>query len=410
MLIINDETPDHQLFPSNKGRGLDLSARPEGFAYGGTADPFPDSWLIPKSEWQARIREMEERKSLLSDLCRDAGLKCKDQQQTNYCVPAGTMIRMADGSEKPIQDVKVLDEVVTAEGNVKKVTQTMVRHASEPLFTLILWEYPYLRTMGKPYLRATGEHPILTKRGYVRLVDLKSGDKVGFPRWWMGWDDKVKPNHGTAQDETHLWYSVDFLKSEPFEGYVFNLEVEDDHSYVAEGVGVHNCWVNAPTYCVEVIRTLENERPVVLSAASIGAQITGYRNQGGWGKSALEFISTNGIVPQDRWPQNAISRQYATPENLQLALDYRVDEWWELEPGNLNQLISALLRRLPVAVGLAWWSHEITYADPVWLDGDIAVRYRNSWGMSYGTEGYGILQGRKILPDDAVCPRTTRAS
>jgi hypothetical protein len=254
MLIINDETPDRLLYPTNRGRGLDLSARPEGFAYGGTADPFPDSWLIPKSEWQARIQEMEERKSRLSDLCRDAGLKCKDQAQTNFC------------------------------------------------------------------------------------------------------------------------------------------------------------WVNAPTYCVEVIRTLENERPVVLSPASVGAQITGYWNVGGWGKSALEWITAHGIVPADKWPPNAISRQYATDDNIKVAMDYCVDEWFELEPGNLNQLVSALLRRLPVAVGLAWWSHEVSYIDPCWVDGDIAIRFRNSWGMGYGTEGYGILQGRKILPDDAVCPRTTRAS
>jgi hypothetical protein len=405
MLIINDETPDRLLYPTNRGRGLDLSARPEGFAYGGTAEPFPDSMLIPKSEWQARIQEMEERKSRLSDLCRDAGLKCKDQAQTNYCVPAGTMIRMADGSETPIQDVKVLDEVVTAEGNVKKVTRTMVRRANEPLFTLILWEHAYVPATDEPYLRATGEHPILTKRGYVCFFELEPGDKVAFPRYAA-----KASKFAQLQDETHVWRKVYDIESRPFDGYVFNLEVEDDHSYVAAGVGVHNCWVNAPTYCVEVVRTLENERPVILSPASVGAQVTGYRNQGGWGKSALEWITRHGIVPVDKWPPNAISRQYATDDNIQTALDYRVDEWWELEPGNINQLVSALLRRFPVAVGLAWWSHEVSYIDACWVDGDIAIRFRNSWGLGYGTEGYGILQGRKILPDDAVCPRTTRAS
>jgi hypothetical protein len=402
MYIINDSTGNDELFPRHKGRGLDLSSRPRGFAYGGTAEPFPDSMLIPKSEWQSRIQEMEERKSRLSDLCRDAGLKCKDQQQTNYCVPAGTMIRMADGSAKPIQDVKFSDEVVTAEGNVKKVTRTMDRYTNEPLLTPIMWEHSHFH--------ATGEHPILTKRGYVRLIDLKTGDEVASPRWWMGRDDNGNPDHGTERDETYLWRYVYDVDSKPFDGHVFNLEVEDDHSYVADGLGVHNCWVNAPTYCVEVVRTLENERPVVLSPASVGAQVTGYWNVGGWGKSALEWITQHGIVPADKWPPNAISRQYATDDNIKTAMDYRVDEWWELEPSNIEQLISALLRRFPVAVGLAWWSHEVSYIDACWVDGDIAIRFRNSWGMGYGTEGYGILQGRKILPDDAVCPRTTKAS
>lgn len=247
--VISDDTPDRLLFPTNRGRGLDLSSRPQGFAYGGTAEPFPDSLLIPRSEWQSRIEEMEATKSRLSDLCDLANLLCKDQERTNYC------------------------------------------------------------------------------------------------------------------------------------------------------------WVNAPTYCMEVVRVRQGEKKIILSAASVGAQLTNYRNQGGWGKEALEHIAAKGIVPQDKWPMNAIDKRYATSENLAAALDFRCSEWWEIEPGNLDQYISCLLYRIPVAIGLSWWSHEVSAIDPVWKDGEIAVRFRNSWGMSYGDRGYGILQGRKMMPDDAVAPR-----
>lgn len=164
------------------------------------------------------------------------------------------------------------------------------------------------------------------------------------------------------------------------------------------------CWANGPTHCVEIIRAVQGLTPTVLSAASVACQVNGYRNQGGWGKDALEFIISKGIVPDTKWPNAAISRAYATPENLALAMKYIVTGWWELEPGNLDQLISCLFHRVPVAVGYSWWSHEVTAVRPLWIDGAIAIQIDNSWGEGWGTKGRGILQGRRILPDDAVAP------
>jgi hypothetical protein len=170
------------------------------------------------------------------------------------------------------------------------------------------------------------------------------------------------------------------------------------------------CWVNAPAYCTEVVRVLQGEPTVVLSPASAGAQIKGFRNVGGWGKEALEWIVAHGLVPVAHWPANAIDRRYKTPENLTRARSYRVDEWWVLEPRNLDQLVSCLLRNIPVAVGYKWWGHEVTGLDPVWLDGEVALLIANSWGPQWGTNGFGVLQGRRLLPDDAVAPRTAIAA
>lgn len=176
--------------------------------------------------------------------------------------------------------------------------------------------------------------------------------------------------------------------------------------------GTNYCWINAPTHCVEVMRVIQNQGMVILSPASAGGPITGFRNVGGWGKPGLVYISENGLVPVAQWPANAIDRQYNTAANRALALDYRVVEWWELRPRNLNELMSCLLRRIPVAVGLNWWRHEVTYYDPVWINGQPGARLRNSWGMNWpqaGARGYSILQGSRLLPDDAVAPRSVLA-
>lgn len=254
--IIDDSTTADRLLHFG-GKGLDLSSRgmmTAAEAYQGVADPFPAELIIPRSEWRARIQEMEEQKSRLSDLILQAGLPCKDQERTNYC------------------------------------------------------------------------------------------------------------------------------------------------------------WANATSHAVEIARALQNEPQVILSAASVGAQITGYRNVSGYGRQALQFIGAHGVVPESRWPKNAISRQYATPDNLALAQDYRQSAWWVLDESNFDQIVSCLLRRIPVAVGLAWWGHEVTYYDAAWVDGTIAIRFRNSWGMAWGDKGFATLQGRRMLPDDAVAPRAAVAA
>lgn len=169
--------------------------------------------------------------------------------------------------------------------------------------------------------------------------------------------------------------------------------------------GTNYCWINAPVYCVETIRVVQNQPMVLLSPGSVGGPIKNYRNVGGWGGEGLEYIVKNGVVPVSMYPANQTRNAHTNATRAE-ALKYRVREWNELRPRNLDQLITCLLLNLPVAIGLNWWGHEVTACDAVWLDGEVAVRQRNSWGMGWGDRGYGILRGSKMLPDDAVTPRS----
>lgn len=82
--IINDETSNDILHPKDRFKGLELSLRgPEG--YGSSAMPFPSKWLIPRSEWQARIQEQKERGTRLYDLIKRKKLSSLNQDRTNYC-------------------------------------------------------------------------------------------------------------------------------------------------------------------------------------------------------------------------------------------------------------------------------------------------------------------------------------
>jgi intein/homing endonuclease len=82
---------------------------------------------------------------------------------------------LADGSWKSIQDVRLLDSVVTADRTVCPVIQTMVAPSCETVVKLSLW--------GHGHLRLTCDRPVLTKRGYVNAGDLLVTDFIAIPRY-----------------------------------------------------------------------------------------------------------------------------------------------------------------------------------------------------------------------------------
>lgn len=107
------------------------------------------------------------------------------QEMYNVCFLPGTLIRMADGSEKPIEKIALLDEVVSAEGVPRQVLSTMVRPYESNLVRLKIWGHQHLTT--------TPEHPILTKRGYIPTGELNDNDWVVMPRYMAQTTESIRP-------------------------------------------------------------------------------------------------------------------------------------------------------------------------------------------------------------------------
>lgn len=167
------------------------------------------------------------------------------------------------------------------------------------------------------------------------------------------------------------------------------------------------CWCNAVVTAIETVRCRMGQPYVKLSPASVAAPIKGYRNQGGWGGEALDYIIENGIASVDLWPANAISRQYFDPSRANAAL-HKVTEWLELGSRNFDQKMTLLLHRIPVPSGYNWMGHEMCSMDPLYFGGsDFGALDRNSWGSN--SEWY-VLHESRSRPDDAVAPLVTMAS
>lgn len=167
------------------------------------------------------------------------------------CFPAGTAIRMADGSQKAIEKITVTDSVLTAENRVRSVRQIHSYEHKGELARIRLW--------GHGHLKCTPDHKILTKRGYIEACRLNPDDWVKIPRY-----APPRVIHGKLPmiDRDSTWRRVRSVELEPFFGLVYDIGVEEDHSYVAEGIGVHNCW--AVLYADEQGLPKETRRPVQL--------------------------------------------------------------------------------------------------------------------------------------------------
>ena len=167
------------------------------------------------------------------------------------------------------------------------------------------------------------------------------------------------------------------------------------------------CWIFGVTGAFQTVRAVMNEPQIELSPASAGGPITGYKNVGGWGLPALQFVSDKGLVPSSIWNDTAYNaKNLYTEANKKIALDFRCPEWWKLESDSLEQAASCVLQNIPVPAGYDWWGHLIYLVDLVFIGGVPCFRIRNSWGdIPEFPNGFGILKGKRAIPNDAVAPR-----
>lgn len=137
------------------------------------------------------------------------------------CFPAGTYIT-TDKGDIPIEDIKEGDTVLTHRGDYKKVISSKMT-GYKPIFRL---------TTMHSQVMCTYDHRFLTvsryddeKYGWTEFRELRLGD---FVRCFTG-----------SKFEHCAVIGLNLESSNPVP--VYDLEVADDHSFIANGFVVHNC-------------------------------------------------------------------------------------------------------------------------------------------------------------------------
>lgn len=154
------------------------------------------------------------------------------------CFVAGTKVLTSEQGLKNIEDVKVGDSVLTHKLNWKKVVRTgnkqgntfrLVAHGITS--TVVTENHPY-------YVKHREREYAFSAPEWVQAKDLKKGDYLHIP---MVLGNNLKNYKDCfVEDGFVLVPFRSFTNLEKIET-VYNLEVEDDNSYVANGAVVHNC-------------------------------------------------------------------------------------------------------------------------------------------------------------------------
>lgn len=173
-----------------------------------------------------------------------------DERTTDICLIGSTKV-LTERGEVPIERIQPGDRVVTAFGFYSPV----LRRSKRFVDSIVRVRISSGRTM-----YVTEEHPILTRNGWILAGALSVGDVVSSrhrlirtPREIAEVEAEFKRRVSTLPDpwaelpprayaercSNVLVTEVDVLMSGAYD--VYNIEVKDDPTYVAETVVVHNC-------------------------------------------------------------------------------------------------------------------------------------------------------------------------
>lgn len=340
-----------------------------------------------------------------------------NQKQRGSCFKPGTLIRMADGTERPIEKVQLHDYVVTAEGHARQVLKVMVRPSVEPMFVANI-QHRDMKGVAQTgfgstseMLQATAEHPILTARGYVPISELVKGDTLARPKFTIG--------STTQKADSYAWPTVAEITKRQYAGYVYNLEVEDDHSYIADGTGVHNCNANAATNGLRKtrwLRGIDQGNAIQLCWEFLYAQINGGQDNGSTLEDGMIALQNIGVCPLDtaKHPINRdITKSRYDAADYAAAKLYQARQCFTVDTEEaLATLILSEMGAATVAVdvdnsfmkldsagicgsGSGMGNHSVDVDDVEIINGELAFDMANSWDVTWGDEGRAYLTWAK---------------
>jgi DNA-directed RNA polymerase beta subunit len=145
-------------------------------------------------------------------------------RNTYQCLHPDEIVWMADGTQKPISDVKINDLVLSFNPDTLDMSETRVINQFIRPNEFSIYK---IKTISGREIRATEDHKFMTDNGWKTVGELmNSSNKI----CWF--DDNKKPNYDTISSITR-----------EHDGLVSDIEVEsENHSFITSyGIASSNC-------------------------------------------------------------------------------------------------------------------------------------------------------------------------
>lgn len=167
------------------------------------------------------------------------------------------------------------------------------------------------------------------------------------------------------------------------------------------------CWCYGAVGAMMTCYAMTGQPAPHLSAAGPAFQGKNWRDQGGWGEEALRYIEQFGVPELSVWPEHSRDRSLPQrPEVQASAAKHKVTQSLELPRNSFAALISVLTdpkHARPVTLGLNWWGHLVYAVRAVALPGGgFGVKIVNSWKVSWGNKGTGVLVESKATAQEQI--------
>lgn len=197
------------------------------------------SWYNPKMHRVELILALDKIKGEEFIRRQDAG---EQLEVSMGCFPAGTLITMADGSQKPIETVAPGESVRTHMGRPRKVVTAMTHRYTGKMYTFTIAATP---NIPEHTITATQEHPILVYLDLNTVIDRAEAslDWVDAQNIKLGDCVIQNPYEESSYTVFECGEVTNIAVEDIADTSVYNLSVEEDESFVAENVAVHNCRV-----------------------------------------------------------------------------------------------------------------------------------------------------------------------
>lgn len=257
------------------------------------------------------------------------------------------------------------------------------------------------------------------RRAVIRysIPKVSHGVKRRLPRWDINFRADPKDNYRSIEDEKHVWRRVNGLETVPFNGPVFNLTVEGDNSYVAEGIGVHNCVGQASRTAFSYAWDISGQPHHDFHPRFVYTLINGGRDEGAIISDALVALKTYGIALNSDGPTEALFRRHFSKQAFETAKRFKVLEGYKLR--SFEEICSAISNGLAVVSGIMVGRNfgnldsEGTCPVPDYPLGGHALCHiglkrshtgawlletQNSWGTRWGNGGFCYLRKEHYSP------------